>query len=526
MRPALLSLGVFLMCVLSGSEARGIAPLGQDLVMEPRDSKHVPRKADQKCVGRCAVESSMGSSYYSSGSYSFDDSSMGSSYYGSMVYDYDSSMGSSFYSSGSYSGDSSMGSSFYSSGSYSGDSSMGSSYYSSGSYSGDSSMGSSYYGSMVYDYDSSYGSSYYGSGSYSYSYGDSMGPSYYGSGSYSYGDSMVSSYYSGTYSYGDSMGPSNYGSGSYSYYSYDSSMGSSYYGSGSYSYGSSTGSSYGSSGSGVTEATEQPATTIPSEGSCKCGVRNEITRIVGGVEATVNELPWQVALVPKSSSKPFCGASIIASQWILTAAHCVNRYTANRANVVIGEHDWSITEDTPVTKIKAIKEVIIHDGYNDQTMNNDIALLKLETPIVFPTNNKVAPICLPSAGNLFESVSAIVSGWGTLTSGGSQPDILNHVTVQTMTNEECKNKNYSSDDITDNMICAGVSQGGKDSCQGDSGGPLVTDNATNSELIGIVSWGSGCAAEGYPGVYTRVTNYLPWIQEKTGNSWSTCQPLS
>ncbi|KAK8390964.1 hypothetical protein O3P69_016961 [Scylla paramamosain] len=513
MRPALLSLAVILMCVWSGNEARGLpTPRNHGDHAEPRRNHLQPKQADQKCVGRCAVEGSMGSSFYSSASYSSGDSSMGSSYYGSMVYDYDSSLGSSYYSSGSYSsGDSSMGSSYYSSGSYSpGDSSMGSSYYSSGSYSsGDSSMGSSYYGSMDYDYDSSFGSSYYGSGSYSNSYGGSMGPSCYGSGSYSYSydDSIVPSYYdSGSYSY--SYGYSYGGSGSYGY-SYSDSMGSS---------------SYGSSGSGITETTEQPATTMPSAESCTCGVRNVVTKIVGGEVATVHEFPWQVGVVTKTESRPFCGASIIANQWILTAAHCVDENTASQARVVIGEHNWATTADTQATKKLVIEEVIVHEGYDDQTMDNDIALLKLETPIVF--SNKIAPICLPSPGSLFESVFATVSGWGTLSSGGSQPTTLHQVRVKTMTNEQCKNTDYSDDSITNNMICAGTPNGGKDSCQGDSGGPLVTDDADSSQLIGVVSWGIGCANKDYPGVYTRVTNYLSWISEKTANNWSTCQPIS
>ncbi|KAK7080982.1 hypothetical protein SK128_023118 [Halocaridina rubra] len=118
------------------------------------------------------------------------------------------------------------------------------------------------------------------------------------------------------------------------------------------------------------------------------------------------------------------------------------------------------------------REIIRHPSYNGFTMNNDIALLKLDSAIEFPADNKVAPICLPSAGELYTNVEAVVTGWGTLASGGFQPFKLNEVTVPTMTNTQCQTY-YGASSITSNMLCAGVAAGGKDSCQVGMGKELV-----------------------------------------------------
>jgi len=132
------------------------------------------------------------------------------------------------------------------------------------------------------------------------------------------------------------------------------------------------------------------------------------------------------------------------------------------------------------------------------------------------------PVCLPAAGDRFENVDAIVSGWGTLQTGGSQPDVLHHVTLHTISLDACR-ATYGTSTITDFMLCA-MTQG-KDSCQGDSGGPLVTLPAGGAYTqIGVVSWGAGCADGNpqYPGVYVDVTYppVLDWITEKSADGQS------
>ncbi|KAK7080983.1 hypothetical protein SK128_023119 [Halocaridina rubra] len=261
-----------------------------------------------------------------------------------------------------------------------------------------------------------------------------------------------------------------------------------------------------------------PSTTLPAD--CNCGKVNRVPRIVGGVQTEVHEYPWQVALVSfNAAGRPFCGGTIISDQWILTAAHCVIRKIPSDLYIVIGEHDWSTGTETSVTQVMAIAQIIVHVDYDSSTEDNDIALIKLSQQIVFPADNKIAPICLPDAGNQYNDVETIVTGWGTDSIGGSQPYELYEVTVPTMSNTQCEA--YYGASITDNMICAGYAAGGKDSCSGDSGGPLITyGNAALSYFIeiGVVSFGNGCAEPNFPGVYTRVGNYLSWIEDNIAGS--------
>merc|ERR1711936_1483945 len=248
--------------------------------------------------------------------------------------------------------------------------------------------------------------------------------------------------------------------------------------------------------------------------SCRCGQAKPVTKIVGGVSTEANEYPWQVGLFhSRSSSTPFCGGSLISSQEVLTAAHC----GTNIGWVVLGEHD--LTKEDGEQKVR-VCSTTLHPQYNQGKIDNDFAILRLCSPVSF--SRDVSTVCLPSSSNNYDNVQAIASGWGTLSSGGRQPSILMEVSLDTMSNRECKNNNnYSGQQITANMICAG--RAGKDACQGDSGGPLVTrENNGGFSLIGVVSWGIGCGSAGYPGVYARVTSQLAWIQ---GNiQGTTCVP--
>ena len=124
----------------------------------------------------------------------------------------------------------------------------------------------------------------------------------------------------------------------------------------------------------------------------------------------------------------------------------------------------------------------------------------------------VRPICLPDPGQDYDNVSALVTGWGRTSSSGPQSNILQEATLRTMTNRQCRSSSHRHDRITENMICAGAAD--RDSCRGDSGGPLAVEGQDGSySQIGIVSWGKGCARQGYPGVYTRLTALLPWLKK-------------
>merc|ERR1712179_839490 len=264
--------------------------------------------------------------------------------------------------------------------------------------------------------------------------------------------------------------------------------------------------------------TNAPVTNSPS-GRCVCGKANRATRIVGGETTMVNEYPWQVALVSRGSSSVFCGGSLINDRWVLTAAHCTQ---SGVQQVLLGNHFQSTTDSTE-RRIN-VRRVVDHPNYNDRTLNNDFSLLELSSPVDLKSVDPgIRPVCLPSASNptQYEDVPSVVSGWGTTSSGGSQPNALRDVVVRTMSNSACSGSYGGA--ITNAMICA--ANPGKDSCQGDSGGPLVRNVGGYFNQIGVVSWGSGCADVRFPGVYSRVTNAINWITS-TSSSGQTCAPPS
>jgi len=259
-----------------------------------------------------------------------------------------------------------------------------------------------------------------------------------------------------------------------------------------------------------------------SSSDCQCGLAARRVKIVGGEDTEVNEYPWQVALVYLGFSmvQPYCGGSLISDQWILSAAHCTkSRGDVEYWKAVLGEHDYMISTETD--HIRADIELIVdHPEYDDETVNFDFTLIKMTEKIDFSTYPHIRPICLPANGeNTYNSYAAIVTGWGTTSSDGESSRTLQEVDVNVLSNDECKNDYwYEPDQITEQMLCANIDGGGQDSCQGDSGGPLITSGSgQNYELIGVVSWGAGCALASYPGVYARVTQQLDWIGDTTAD---------
>uniref|UniRef100_A0A3P9MF12 Peptidase S1 domain-containing protein n=1 Tax=Oryzias latipes TaxID=8090 RepID=A0A3P9MF12_ORYLA len=229
-----------------------------------------------------------------------------------------------------------------------------------------------------------------------------------------------------------------------------------------------------------------------------CGLANLNSRIVGGQNALPGSWPWQVSL---QSSYHFCGGSLINNQWVLTAAHCFPSRSASGVNAVLGLQ--SLQGSNPNRVSRTIKTVIVHPNYNSGTQNNDIALLQLSSPVTF--NNYITPVCLPSTGSTFYSG---VKTWVTVSLPA--PETLQEVQIPIVGNRRCK-CSYGASSITDNMMCAGLLAGGKDSCQGDSGGPLVIKQNNRWIQAGVVSFGNGCAEPDFPGVYTRVSRYQTWI---------------
>ncbi|EFN86141.1 Ovochymase-2 [Harpegnathos saltator] len=244
-----------------------------------------------------------------------------------------------------------------------------------------------------------------------------------------------------------------------------------------------------------------PFLTVPP----RCGLRNEESRIVGGQTTSMNEFPWMARL--SYLNKFYCGGTLINDRYVLTAAHCVKGFMWFMIKVTFGEHDRCIEKGAETRYVVRI----MTGDFSFLNFDNDIALLRLNERV--PLSDTIRPICLPSVlDTQYIGTNAIASGWGTLQEDGKPSCLLQEVEVPVMSLQECRNTSYSPRMISDNMLCAGYPEGKKDSCQGDSGGPLIAEREDKKyELIGVVSWGNGCARPGYPGVYTRVTRYMDWI---------------
>ena len=280
-------------------------------------------------------------------------------------------------------------------------------------------------------------------------------------------------------------------------------------------------------------------------------------RVFGGNEAEPGEWPFQVALLSSSmldesagsqANAQFCGGSLIAAQWVLTAAHCVTDggMTVSPNSMVVLTGATSLDEGQRYQTA----EVIRHAGYDESTLDNDIALIKLAKPADAPTVKLIE-----ARGN--DDGKVRVTGWGRM-QDGNFPMSLMEAELDLEPISACNEgiraiyardlemilRNFAprmmysetgitsatksivgtmSDRLTDNMICAGTTTGARDACNGDSGGPLFVEKPDGAVQVGIVSWGEGpmdadaaCGHANAYGVYTRVANYTDWIAEKTG----------
>ncbi|XP_066944472.1 trypsin-like [Macrobrachium rosenbergii] len=268
-----------------------------------------------------------------------------------------------------------------------------------------------------------------------------------------------------------------------------------------------------------TTTAPKPVTNPPVTGDCPCGVKGG-SRIVGGQETAVNEWPWQVGLRYLKSNDLFCGGALINEQWLVTAAHCAEPFKVGDISAVLGEHNQYQNSDTPYEDEITIDRIIMHESYDSNTVDNDIALMRLSVPVTF--NDGVRPICLPFkyASKNFTGTTGTVTGWGQKVFNGNVSSVLLEVSIPILTTSECRKYPIIKDSITENMIC--TYKQGSDACKGDSGGPLVWGDQGRQYLVGIVSFGKGCGDKDAPGVYTKVTNYLQWIESKI--SGSLCSP--
>jgi len=234
--------------------------------------------------------------------------------------------------------------------------------------------------------------------------------------------------------------------------------------------------------------------------------------IVNGDDAKECMWKWQVGLKSSASGRPWCGGMLISPEWVLTAAHCLEGEPQRGVYVVAGEHN--VRQRSGNEQTIRSRQWFNHQSYNPQNNDFDIGLIKLEKPMQM--NGCVGTVCLPSS-DVAPGTSCVISGWGTLSSGGRSPSILQQADVTVLSNQQCKNTGYSSRQILPSMLCAqGRNSKGQvtDACQGDSGGPLVCQSSGTWTVYGATSWGRGCAGERYPGIWSRVHESLDWIYDK------------
>ncbi|XP_046602863.1 venom protease-like isoform X1 [Neodiprion virginianus] len=238
---------------------------------------------------------------------------------------------------------------------------------------------------------------------------------------------------------------------------------------------------------------------------------------------TAASSPWMVAIgktEPTGKPKFFCGGALLSKTIVLTAAHCVTQRSPNMVRV--GELDMNSNTEPAEPQDLRIESSTIHPDYSKPRHYNDIAVVRLKTPVRY--SEYVRPICLPpDDGNLYENAAVTLTGWGDVKSDGKASPLLHKVEINVISNSQCNDRYRDAlktsrniralpRGIIDSQMCAKDRFGGRDACEGDSGGPIVRHDGRRRIVVGIVSSGLGCGERDHPGIYTRVSRYTDWIR--------------
>ncbi|XP_053137310.1 chymotrypsin-like elastase family member 2A [Hemicordylus capensis] len=256
-----------------------------------------------------------------------------------------------------------------------------------------------------------------------------------------------------------------------------------------------------------------------ASGAFSCGVptyQPNLSRVVGGDDARANSWPWQASLQYSSSGtwRHTCGGTLIATNWVMTAAHCISSSRTYR--VYLGKYNLTASEKGSVAATPA--KIIVHPNWDSSRVRNDIALIKLAEHVTL--SDQIQPACLPQANSILaNNFACYVTGWGRLITNGPSPQVLQQGRLLVVDHATCSKSGWWGSTVKTNMVCAG-GDGKISSCNGDSGGPLNCKSSGKWEVHGVVSFGSalGCNYYQKPSVFTRVSAFNTWIAEVSDKS--------
>lgn len=256
---------------------------------------------------------------------------------------------------------------------------------------------------------------------------------------------------------------------------------------------------------------------LPKKGKlASCGQKGTDSGKDGVSEA--GEWAWHAAILEKPQDLYVCGASLVDEYWVLTAAHCVDDYSSARfLKVRLGEHDVSSSDEHHRHVEYDAARVVLHPRFNNETLENDIALLRLDAPVNRQPHINI--VCLPDTpteeSELLASSTCYITGWGRRSETSNHSFVLKEVNVPIWRQDRCVSAlqlQFGSEfSLPGTSLCAGAE--GRDACDGDGGGPLVCSKKSKWYQLGVISFGIGCGRKNVPGVYTRVQAFSTWIHD-------------